>query len=104
MFFRSPHKAEAFLRSMVHEDGGAQFFRPLLFFFDHRNIIKGRFQQEIDEFVAGAVGLCGKVVQTGDGFVLHADGNDFMSILTSAGGLFCNLDFALHGNHLTIMI
>ena len=76
----------------------------LLFFFDDRNIIKRRFQQEIDQFVAGAVGLYGKVIQTGYCLVLHAHGYDLVPILTPAGRLFRNLDFALHGNHLLLLI
>ena len=64
-----------------------------LFNFYHVN---RRLQQQVDELIAGAVGLNGKFVQLCHQFFLHPHRNNLVAVVSPQRGLYLDFDFICH--------
>lgn len=76
-----------------------QSFLALNFHDIHR-----RFQQKVDDLIAGTVGVLGDNVQPLDQLIPHADGHDLVPIVPPAGGLLFDFDLLCHTATLSIVI
>ena len=68
--------------------------RSLCFF--NLDQINCRFQQKVDQFIAGAIGFAGQLLQPFQQLLPHPYGHDFVSVVSPSGNLFGDVDFLFH--------